>query len=574
MAGLLAGGAARLLLPWAEMRQRNSGVRTAAGTIEPAAATVPDHRPAAPALDDVLAARGAVRLRKAVAYLLDADAEALVTLAARCLAERLPEDDPLWTLLMARWAGVDPQSMFVWVRSVRDDDRGVLLHAAWSAWTVESPAAARAAARKEKKSIRSAVLNVLAGADPDAALAFARRLPEGEAALQDSGALDALAAHWPDLEQRLTHPALKHAARVAAVKALALTDPRRALTEAAQIPLSLVYDMPVADIMKQFAAADPAGAAAAWESLPRTQATAGAAIHLVKAWAPQDAAAALEWSRKSLPGSLHGQAIMEIAAAQGATDPAGALRLLAEEKGSLRSSRDDASPFGLTIRDTGESHEYSASGNIGQEELLRDLARRIPANQLLEAVKSLLAPELDRSRRHALLTGILTGAAEIEAGPALSVLRAGVLAPEEKQQMASAVIQTIAKEDPAAAAAALTGLPTDAETYDQLAMHWMEQDEAAASAWVRDLRPGLNRDLAAYRLVSGLLGAKAPDYDAAFAWVDEIESESHHRLSTESIWRTWLQKDEPAAREAMRDAGLTREQMEKQIAALKEGGGQ
>src|SRR5688572_7518488 len=98
-AGLLAGGAARLLPPWAEIRERNSGSRTTAGIVELAGTTMPEQRPAAPSLDDVLAARGALQLRKAAAYLLQADVEALVTLAARCQAERLPEDDPLWTLL-------------------------------------------------------------------------------------------------------------------------------------------------------------------------------------------------------------------------------------------------------------------------------------------------------------------------------------------------------------------------------------------------------------------------------------------------------------------------------------------
>jgi|MDTC01.1.fsa_nt_gb hypothetical protein len=117
--------------------------------------------------------------------------------------------------------------------------------------------------------------------------------------------------------------------------------------------------------------------------------------------------------------------------------------------------------------------------------------------------------------------------------------------------------------EPTAAAAWAETLPENSElqrrAVESVADHWIENDPQAASEWIGELPGGETRDIAAERLVDHVAET---DPDAAFAWAMTLSNPEHQQDLLHHVLQQWQDVDPQAAQSTLNNASLPAEQIQ------------
>jgi hypothetical protein len=109
--------------------------------------------------------------------------------------------------------------------------------------------------------------------------------------------------------------------------------------------------------------------------------------------------------------------------------------------------------------------------------------------------------------------------------------------------------------DPKAAADFTAQLPPGELRKDALAMavsSWARTDAGAACTWLDQFAPSSDLDYAIYEIIR--LPAAQTEPQIALKWAENIVNDDQRQQGIETIVRTWVEKDQPAALRYVQDS--------------------
>jgi len=151
-----------------------------------------------------------------------------------------------------------------------------------------------------------------------------------------------------------------------------------------------------------------------------------------------------------------------------------------------------------------------------------------------------------------------------------------VMAAADRRLLAAEAVESRARSDPRQALDFFQAMSPEERSlgaWHAAGAAWMQQDEEAASEWMRTLPPGPERDAAATALVEHLTkSGPGRDGEAAFAWAASMSGEAERAYYIEDAARAWALEDPAAARAAVAAAPLEAAQRAALLRKLPEGG--
>ncbi len=248
-------------------------------------------------------------------------------------------DLTLWGPLLARWAELDGSGLISFVRKgLPAGERSWLEGHAWYAWGAADPHAAAQAGRSLLPETGKKLIAGMVEKDARLAVEAALKMPDAQFNLY--GIQDRLSELAPSLATELlpraVYDGMRQPLQKTRMEHLLKTDPAAALAEAKKT--GVIGHDPVPEVMARVAQNDPVKASALLAEMPSSRSRALSSLALAKAWAAQDAPAALTWVRETLNGPVKQSALLEVAAASGGPDPAAALRLVTEAGWTLETN--------------------------------------------------------------------------------------------------------------------------------------------------------------------------------------------------------------------------------------------
>ncbi|MFN0125101.1 MAG: hypothetical protein ACKV19_00245 [Verrucomicrobiales bacterium] len=292
--------------------------------------TGPGGKPAIPlppeSVETVLAAGGFEFSERLGRFLPQATAADLERLFEGLKRRKIDGSDDLRLAVFLRWMELDPAGGLKYAGKQRDTSTA---WTAWRAWgQVDADAAMSAALASESPSPGRSVLEGIADVDPAKARGLIEAHPEfaGDEAYVNSAA-----------SLMRTDPAAGATIRVAfgdvetseEIRAWVRRAPEEALAWARSLPDQHVRTDAMKHVLSRWAQADPRQAGEAILALPEGRLKRGLfADHAGLLAAAGDLVAARDWLERAPSPTLRSQSLIEMAAAQAQTDPAGAIDTL------------------------------------------------------------------------------------------------------------------------------------------------------------------------------------------------------------------------------------------------------
>jgi hypothetical protein len=277
--------------------------------------------------------------------------------------------------------------------------------------------------------------------------------------------------------------------------------------------------------------------------------------YAANAMAAVDPVKAMDWAQK-LPASARNYALNNALGTWSQKEPSAALAWALKNKPSNEQPSsnviyyDDGYEFGGTPA-------MSSSANQNVSTVLRSWSGSDPAAMKEWAKTEEGAPY--RQEISELLLNSAVGAGKIdEAKNLVNQL------PADRQQAAmQRAIGSIMHSNPNQAAEWLTSLPVDARSagmYQNLVQNWASTDVAAAAAWIEKLPQSPARDSASLAYAQRI---SAADPSAAMEWALGTAASEQRRGAVATIYYQWQRKQPGAAAEWLQNAqGLTPEEQQ------------
>jgi hypothetical protein len=359
----------------------------------------------------------------------------------------------------------------------------------------------------------------------------------------------------------------KNGALTAALTALAVTDPAKALAvlRAQQgAGTSFLYTQ----LFSTWAQRDPAAAAAAALALPGGQLRANALKGVVSGWVVQDPAAALAWANALPSGSTRTGTVGAVLIALAAQDPAAAVSYLGSTTSPQQhdafvqtiaeswARQDPAAAFAWIDQSfTGAQHDalamtilkQAAAAGVADSAILA----KIPTTPSFDQNVAELVTYWQIQDPQAALAWLQTLPAPTDAD--------GIRA---RNSAYTTIVNQMCSSDPAGAAALLQSLPPSPPvsdsgmnfgpnmSYASVAANWAQNDPAAAFAWIQQLPDGPARESAVDSLISTLA---ASDPKAAADYALQLPPGDSRTESLTAVIKGWSAQDPAQAATLLSD---------------------
>lgn len=507
----------------------------------------------------------------------------------------------LTSILLARWAALDPLGGVAFLKFQKDDETLSALFREWGQidfdtaaaksteygdqcvrrtlrekarldpagflrWVRDHPGINPLALFNSGPGENTEALQRLAELDPDRMLAWSRQVPEDQwnedfpntfaARLAKRSPEEAIA--WA---KTLTHPTRSEAALCGIGGALATTQPGRALALLAELPAQSSYEIRglYPAILGKLNLVDP-----------------GKAMVVAKAFPP---------------GDIRNEILSRTMTAMLKQDPARAFEI-SDSLGPEASAALSSNLLSFT-RDPDEARRILEAAPEAGETSFRRETTRAALLVWLQSDPASLGVYLKDRMETPLLYGLK---ADLQKGMALLALQTGQ--PTEAGLMAAVgldpkfTVEALLETDPARAAVALeqvhdaasrkqtagdlatawaardrgdalewaTTLTEPAEqaaAWQAIAGHWLGEDSHRASEWITTLPPGTGRDAAVLTMARHI---QDTDPDLSWKWALTLSDSTVKTNALQEVASQWSRRDAAAARSALENSGLTLEE--------------
>ena len=504
----------------------------------------------------------------------------------------------LTSILLARWAALDPLGGADFLKSKKDEENLSALFREWGqidfdtaaatateygaqcvrrtlrekarldpagflAWARDHPGINPLALFNSGPGENSEALQRLSELDPDRMLAWSKLVPEDQwnedfpntfaAQLAKRNPEEAIA--WA---KTLTNPTRSHAALCGAAGALATTQPDRALALLAELPAQSDYEIRglYPAILAKLNMVDPEKAMAVAKTFPpgdiRNEILSRTMTVLLK----QNPARAFEISEALGPEA---SAALSSNLLSFTNNPDEARRILeAAPEAGESSFRREATRAALLVW---LQSDPASLGVYLKDRMETPLLNGLKAD--LQKGMALLALQTGQPTEAGLMAAVgldptFTVAALLETDPArAAVALEQVHDAASRKQTAGDLATAWAARDRGDAlewATTLTEPAEQAAAWQAIAGHWLGEDSHRASEWITTLPPGTGRDAAVLTMARHI---QTTDPDLSWKWALTLTDPGLKSTTLQEVARQWSRKDASAALSALENSGLT-----------------
>lgn len=146
--------------------------------------------------------------------------------------------------------------------------------------------------------------------------------------------------------------------------------------------------------------------------------------------------------------------------------------------------------------------------------------------------------------------------------PDQAVKMTATLPADERKEASQRVGTMLMMSDPERGAAYMleNAEPNDKkQVYQQIVSQWVHADANKAGAWLGQQPQTPDLDGARFSFATQVAGR---DPESAMAWANTVTEENQRTLAVEQVYKTWKQKDEPAASAALQSSGLSQDRID------------
>ncbi len=516
------------------------------------------------------------------------------------LLEKLPalsgsQKATLSSILLARWAALDPLGGAAFFKSQKDDENLASLFREWG--QIDFDTAATTAPEFGDNCVRrtlrekarldpagflswirnhpginplnsgpgedSKVLQGLAELDPDRMLAWAKLVPEDQwnenfphtfaAQLAKRSPEEAIA--WA---KTLTDPSRCQAALCGIAGSLATAQPDRAIALLAELPAQSDYEIRglYPAILAKLNLTDPGKAMAVAKTFPPGDIRNEILSRTMTALIKQDPVRAFEISAALGPEA---SAALTSNLLFSTNNPDEARRILVAAPGAAESSfRKEATRSALLIW---LQSDPSSLGAYLKDRMETPLLSSMKAD--LQKGMALLALQTGQPTEAGLMAAVgldpkFMVEALLETDPARAAVELEQVPDAASRKQAAQELATswVASDrsDALGWAATLTEPAEQAAAWQAIAGHWLGEDSHQASEWITTLPPGLGRDAAVLTMARHI---QTTDPDLSWKWALTLTDSTVKTKALQEVVQQWSLRDGAAARSALENSGLT-----------------
>jgi hypothetical protein len=425
----------------------------------------------------------------------------------------LPERDEIASLLIERWAKLNPMAAIDFAKGIKiSRERNSALRAAVKGWAEVDLSAAKewavALQGPMKDGALRGLITAMVESDPKGACALVQKLDQEV----DGELAEELFDQWTE------------------------RDPSEAAAHVSQLPKGIFQDQAIQVVAERWASNDLTGALAWAETMwdqklsrasgNRIPAGHDAISSVLQAWLRQNADAAIQWIEQQSDEKKRSGVLTALIALEGDRDPEQAAHLIT----------DKLQPGDL------------------QDKALKDLAYRwsfCDTKGALAWVEQLADPRLQQL----LLPGIAFAFDFSPEGAQEAITLAEKVGGPHSETTIKRALGGWVGQDPAAAAAWVEKRAPNKDYYYGIAYSWVKKEPKGATEWVGNLpqspaREAFLQDIAAmmkYNYIEPLVATQ---------WVAGITDASKREEAYANIAKTWLPRDAEAARAWLHDAPI------------------
>lgn len=512
-------------------------------------------------------------------------------------------------LLGVRWADIDPQGMLSYAREQPGNRSRGLMNTLFAAWAKSDVPAAFAAARqlesrREQQTAVQSVVNSIAGAQPERAIALARDFYGENLAHQGQWVFRSIFQNWAREDGEAARAsalameggAMKSAALAGSMADWMESDPLAALGWLDSLPVDSSVHGSRKQVFRRFLNNDFDVAKEYVESLK--DASKRKAVlenlrfnNLTRQKDFEEIEAIVDWIGTVAKGQVYDSRVGSLISAMTRNDPDSAMDFVLSMRpgnarmsglGSLGSQLAMSDPvaalaFVNTLPYEDEKQRVLNSMGWALARAPVELSSRLVGAHEDPMVQQKLAPRIAKEWADYDIAGALAWSESLSderasesavsdvLGRWIESDPAGTLAYIEGKIEADAqgmVLQRAynnwARSDPEAAVEWLDRLPEGAESqrssiYSTVANAYIQHDPMAASEWISGLDAGPERDQSVERLVNSI--AKT-DPEAGFLWAGTMANADKRRNSLRRSVQAWKEADPEAAYQAIVDADI------------------